>query len=168
MTYHSSPLFPATISTRLPGVGDPLRPEEHDPLVNHNVDPSLPMAVEPEKMMFNLWENTQTQTEVRWKPPENKDKFSSILYQLELKKGDGEWIELAENRLALYRIYYVDGVAIFGRQRISQDIGVLMVRLRIRAVGEINLSGKVERKIGPWSNEILFSLEGSGEIIEKN
>ncbi|RUS86117.1 hypothetical protein EGW08_006137 [Elysia chlorotica] len=154
------PQLNVPIIKRLPEVGQSLDADQPDPKSNHNIDPNLPLPVVPEKTMFNLWEKTQTQTEVRWSRPENSGNFNSVLYQIELKTGDcGEWQSLTENHQPLYRVYFAEGKALFGRTRLSQDSTVTMVSLRVRPVGVLNNSGRQERKLGPWSENIVFSLE---------
>ena len=148
------------ILRRLPDVGQSLEVDQHDPGSNHNIDPNLPLPVVPEKTMFNLWEKTQTQTEVRWSRPENAGNFNSVLYQIEIKSGEsGEWQSLAENYQPLYRVYFAEGKALFGRTRLSQDSTVTMVNLRVRPVGVFTNNGRQERKLGPWCENIVFSLE---------
>ncbi|GFO30992.1 hypothetical protein PoB_005749700 [Plakobranchus ocellatus] len=154
------PQLDVPIIKRLPDVGESVGADHHDPGSNHNIDPSLPLPVVPEKTMFNLWEKTQTQTEVRWSRPENAGNFSSICYEVQIKSGEGgEWTSLTENYQPLYRVYFAEGKALFGRTRLSQDTTTTVVSLRVRPVGVINNQGHQEKKLGPWSENIVFSLE---------
>ncbi|GFS21638.1 hypothetical protein ElyMa_005088300 [Elysia marginata] len=154
------PQLNVPIIKRLPDVGQCLEGNQNDPESNHNIDPSLPLPVVPEKTMFNLWEKTQTQTEVKWSRPQNAGNFSSMLYQIEIKSGEsGEWQTLTENYQPVYRVYFIEGKALFGRTHLSQDSTVTMVSLRVRPVGVINSQGRQEKKLGPWSENIVFSLE---------
>jgi len=131
-------------------------------LVDESVDETAPGAVTPDKYLFNLWAQTETQTELRWRKPHNADAFSTLSYQIQLKVGTASWVDLTEIRLCVFRIYFVDGKAIFGRTKITQSEGTSLVRMRIRPIGIVQLGGgQDEKKFGPWTNDILFSLEGS-------
>ncbi|XP_005090547.1 uncharacterized protein LOC101847926 [Aplysia californica] len=158
------PQLDVQIVSRLPDVGREQAPRQPGSTNNQNIDPNLPLAVIPEKNLFNLWAETQTQTELHWSKPENADKFNSIVYQIQLKEGNGgEWVNLADNRLPLFRIYFVDGKALFGRVKITQSSSTTVVHMRIRPVGIVESGGREERRIGPWSENILFSLEASAD-----
>lgn len=154
------PQLNVPIIKRLPDVGLSHKIDQNDPRNNLNIDPSLPLPIVPEKTMFNLWEKTQTQTEVKWSRPQNAGNFNSMLYQIDIKSGEsGEWQRLTENYQPVYRVYFAEGKALFGRTHLSQDSTVTMVSLRVRPVGVINSQGCQEKKIGPWSENIVFSLE---------
>ncbi|KAH9515481.1 hypothetical protein Btru_011152 [Bulinus truncatus] len=131
--------------------------EERD--VKRNMDESLPLPIIPEKTMFNIWEQTKTQTEVKWSKPENAGNFNTVYYEIQIREGDNDWTDLAVNSFPLYRIYYAEGKAIFGRTKISQDGRTNWIRLRIRPVGIIAAQKNEDRKYGPWSENILFSIE---------
>lgn len=125
------------------------------------VDYTLPLPVVPEKVWFNLWENSSIQTEVKWAKPENSRNFNSISYEIQMKEEDGDWQVLNEVRIPLYRVYFAEGKAIFNRMKICQKSSTIVVQLRIRPVGVVYTHGREEKKYGPFSENIVFSIEGS-------
>nr|KAG5695554.1 hypothetical protein BaRGS_033976 [Batillaria attramentaria] len=48
-----------------------------------------PQIVKPEKTAFTFGKDTPTQTEIKWSPPDNADKFSALTYNMEVDGGQG-------------------------------------------------------------------------------
>ncbi|CAL1532313.1 unnamed protein product [Lymnaea stagnalis] len=136
--------------------------ENQTPLgIHDDKGTSPPSAVVPEKTLYNIWEQTRTQTEVKWTRPDNAGSFDSMAYEIQINDGDGTWQNLTENRVPVYRVYFAEGKAIFGRTRICQQRATAVVRLRVRPIGIISRHGAEERLLGPWCENILFSIEGT-------
>jgi len=155
------PALPQDSSSAPPDNNDDVSSDPFE--YSSDLDPSIPGPIKPEKSMFNLWAETETQTEIHWSKPGNAIMFTSLTYEIQIKEGhSGEWVDLKDNRLPLFRIYFVEGKALFGKVKITQSSGTSIVLMRIRAVGMVDLpKGREEKRIGPWSNNILFTLEGS-------
>ncbi|XP_055890596.1 uncharacterized protein LOC129927197 [Biomphalaria glabrata] len=124
----------------------------------------LPLPIKPEKTLFNIWEETRTQTEIKWNKPENSDCFTSVFYEIQIRVGDNDWLDLAENRHSYYRVYYAEGVTIFGKTKIKQETITHLVQLRIRPVGVITRNNKEVKMHGHWCENILFSIEAKNPV----
>ena len=89
-----------------------------------------PGRVKPSKNLFNLWEQTETQTELHWSKPDNAADFQSLTYLIQLKAGkDARWEDLTEVRQPLFRVYFVDGKVLLGKTRITQSASTELLRL---------------------------------------
>ncbi|KAK7481670.1 hypothetical protein BaRGS_00027043 [Batillaria attramentaria] len=119
-----------------------------------------PQIVKPEKTAFTFGKDTPTQTEIKWSPPDNADKFSALTYNMEVDGGQG-WTALNDSRQPLLRVYFTSEKIIVGRYSRAQEVEPVAVRLHVRATGTVKTQGQEENISGPWSDDIWLTLEGS-------
>lgn len=119
-----------------------------------------PAQVKLERTNYRFGKDTPTQTEIKWSPPSNANKFHAITYNIEVDGGQG-WMAVNDSRQTLFRVYFTSEKIIVGRYQRAQEEEPVAVRLHVRATGTLKVQGQEENISGPWSDDIWLTLAGS-------
>ena len=122
-----------------------------------------PRQVSPESLVVDVDENSDTQLDIRWAAPQNRSKFTNLLYDVEARLVQSQsWENINSVYHTVFRIYHTEDKLFVGRLHISRREQDVEVILRVRARGQqVSEQGEKHELVGEWSQHIVVTFLGT-------
>ncbi|CAG5134713.1 unnamed protein product [Candidula unifasciata] len=131
--------------------------------VSQTDDPELkPKPVEIESNEYIVDDDMPMQIDIKWKKPENADKFKSLTYKIDIKPESiaDNWTTVGLVKFPVFRVYHTDGKLLLGKVHVARQSHDLIYLLRCQVLGEVSQTSESCVLESTWSRSVALIFRG--------